>query len=64
MMVHAINRRTHNEYAAEAGLHGVKIPFQHNRELEASEPEPPMDAAAAAQAMQEAQDRVRKRYGG
>jgi hypothetical protein len=64
-MLRAIDVRTHNQYATEAGLHGVKVPFRYNREklIEQSQVEDvEFDPKQAERAILEAQKRVKSRY--
>jgi hypothetical protein len=65
MMLKAIDRRTHNQYAMEAQLHGVKIPFKYNHDLLSKKSEIEdiqFNQEQAERAMIEAQKRVKSRY--
>jgi len=60
-----MRKRTHNQFAAEAALHGVKIPFIRSAaEVAASEQaqDVEIDPAVAEKAMKEAQERVLARF--
>lgn len=65
MMLKAIDRRLHNQYALEASLHGYKIPFRFNRDLEIAKQESveeKFDTDLVEKAMIDAQKRVKARY--
>jgi hypothetical protein len=62
MMLKAIDRRLHNQFAMEAGLHGFKIPLRYNRDAVPQE-DVDFDPVVAEKAMIEAQKRVKARYG-
>jgi hypothetical protein len=64
-MLRAIDIRTHNQYAIEAGLHGIKIPFKYNQVRIADQQkleDISFDPAIAEKAIMEAQRRVKARY--
>lgn len=62
-MLRAIDRRTHNEYAIDASLHGYKVPFRVNEKVEREEMEIVLPPAEAEKLMAEGLARVRARHG-
>lgn len=64
-MLEARDRRQHNEFAQTAALHGIKVPFRHNHILEAAQEaaEERIDPALEQQFFDDAQARVKARYG-
>lgn len=64
-MLKAIDTRVHNQFALEAGLHGVKVPFKYNHEKLTEQEQLDdiqFDPSIAEKAMLEAQRRVKARY--
>lgn len=65
MMLKAIDRRTHNDFAMQAGLHGIKVPFRYSNEVlehKAQIEDLEFDPKQVERAMAEAQKRVKSRY--
>ena len=65
MMLVAIDRRTHNAFAIQAGLHGIKVPFKHNQkklEDQAALDDLEFNPDQVERAMLQAQQRVKSRY--
>lgn len=65
-MLRAIDRRTHNDYAVQASLHGIKVPLRDNRERAVKEANvnfSPEEEAAMERQMIAAQRNVRERFG-
>jgi hypothetical protein len=63
-MLRAIDRRTHNQYAIDASLHGIKIPLKFNQDSpQTKTPElTEEEKVMMEKIIQDGQRRVRARY--